>query len=533
MVTASGKAGGVHDATFVLGLVVAIAVLASAGLSRLVEVPYPVFLVLTGLVASFVPGTPTFHLAPDVVFYVFLPPLLYYAAFLSSPRALRANWLPIGLLAVGLVLATTIITAFVADAVVAGLGLGAAFVLGAIVAPTDPVAAAAVFNRLGVPRRLTVVLEGESLVNDGVALVLYGLAVAASLTGTFSLAHGVLRFVEVVAGGIAWGVVVGYAIVQARRRIQDAGIEITLSLFTPFIAYLPADRAHVSGVLATVTAGLVIGSRTEGLFRPGVRLQARAFWDQLDFLLNSVLFVLLGLQFRDVVAAQHGRSVGALVVEALVVSAVVIGVRIGWQFAVPARVWTIGRNRDTAPATWRERLLLGWGGMRGAISLAAALAVPITIAGRAEVVFLTFVVILVTLVGQGLTLPALVGALRLPGEREWSPEEAIARLEAAQTALDRLDELEEEARIGEEPLRRLRELYRARFRACQAALSGEDGRAALREPRMRYSELRRDLIDVERATLIDLRDDGRLRNDVLRLIERDLDLEEARLRVAT
>jgi CPA1 family monovalent cation:H+ antiporter len=535
MVSANGKAGGVHDAAFVLGLVVAIAVLASAALSRLVEVPYPVFLVLTGLVASFVPGTPTFHLAPEVVFYVFLPPLLYYAAFLSSPRALRANWLPIGLLAVGLVLATTVITAFVADVVVAGLSLGAAFVLGAIVAPTDPVAATAVFKRLGVPRRLTVVLEGESLVNDGVALVLYGLAVSASITGSFSLAHGVLRFGEVVAGGIAWGLVVGYAIAQARTRVHDAGIEITLSLFTPFVAYIPADRSHVSGVLAAVTAGLFLGTRSEGLFRPGVRLQARAFWDQLNFLLNSVLFVLLGLQFRDAVAAQHGRSVGRLVVEAAIVSAVVIGRRVGWQFVVPPKVWTIGHDEETAPATWRERLLLGWGGMRGAISLAAALAVPITVqqsdggSDRATIIYLTFAVIFATLVIEGVTLPIVVRALGLTGAGAGGPHEREAKLAMVEAALKRADEIEEAERVEPDIVAAVRERFEQerRFVEHEVAAAGGDEEERHRGRREDYDWLRRELVQAQRDELNRRYRCGALNASEARRLRRDLDLRDS------
>ena len=526
----------VGEAPFFLGLVIAVAVLASASLARLFEVPYPVFLVLTGLVASFVPGTPTFTLSPDVIFYVFLPPLIYFAAFLTSPRALRNNWLPIGLLAVGLVLVTMVVTAFVAGTFVAGLSLGAAFVLGAIVAPTDPVAATAVFGRLGAPRRLSHVLEGESLVNDGIALVLYGLAISASMTGRFSLVHGILRFGEVVAGGLAWGLIVGYAVVLIRRRIHDAGIEITLSLFTPFIAYIPADRASLSGVLATVAAGLFIGSRSEGLFRPGVRLQARAFWDQLDFLLNSVLFVLLGLQFRDVVAAQSDKSVGHLVGEAAVVCGIVIAVRVVWQFLVPQQVWTMGRS-EQAPASGRERLLLGWGGIRGAISLAAALAVPLDLSPgqgseRATILYLTFAVILATLVIQGTSLPWVIRGLGLASQEAGSPERHETRLAMIDAAITRADELGDDGELPTEVITELREDLERQRRLVERELDEDEERADGEErlpTAQEYRRARHELLAAQRSELNRRGREGGLSEDEARQLRRQLDLEESQL----
>ncbi len=512
------------ESPFLLGLVIALAVLTSAGLSRVLAVPYPVFLVLAGLVASFVPGAPVFDLRPDVVFYVFLPPLLYYAAFLTSPRALRRNWKPIGMLAVGLVLVTMTAVAFAARAVVPELELPAAFVLGAIVAPTDPVAATAVIDRLGASRRLSVVLEAEGLLNDGIALVLFGLAVSAATSGSFSVGHGILRFAEVVVGGVAWGAFVGWAVSLARRRVHESSLEITLSLFTPFIAYIPADRAHVSGVLATVAAGLFLGSRSEGLFRPGTRLQARAFWDQFDFLLNSVLFVLLGLQFRHVVAQIPGTGTLQLVWEAAAISAVVIGVRALWQFVARVPGWAV---------SWQERLVIGWGGMRGVISLAAALSVPLSVGeqgfqDRAMVLFLTFAVILATLVVQGVTLPYVIRRLRVGGG-EGSPSTVGVRIAMIDAALERVDELAADDDHPQDLVSELRERFERERRLLEGEREAEGSEESERLRLTDYRAMERQLVQAQRDALNRCYREGRIDAQEVRALRRELDLEASLL----
>jgi len=487
-------------------------------LADLARVPYPIALVLGGLAVGFVPGLPAVELEPELVFLVFLPPLLTAAGFAASPQALRAEAGPLAFLTVGLVLGTMGAVAWVAHAVVPGLGWEAAFILGAVVAPTDPVAAAASFSRLGVPERVKLLVEGEAIINDATALVIYRVAVAAAITGTFSATDAVLEFVLSAAGGAAVGLLAGALEVRVLRRLDDTALSILLTVLFPYGAYIVAEQAGVSGILAAVVAGLYLGWFAHDAFRADTRLSAVAFWRVLDFAANAILFVLLGLQFPVLVdELQDELSLGGLVGAAALVSLTVIGVRL-LATALPG----LG-------GTARERLAVGWSGMRGAISLAAALAIPVTVDGREEIIFVTFVVILVTLVGQGLTLPALLRLLGIHGPRPWSPEEAIARLEAAQSALDRLDELEGEG-AGEEQLRRLRELYRARFRRCQAVIGGDgSGSAAHTEPRLRYSALRSELIGVERGALVGLRNSGRLRPELLRVIERDLDLEEARL----
>jgi len=496
--------------------------LGAAALVRLadrVAIPYPIVLVLGGLAIGLIPGLPDIELEPEVVFLVFLPPLLTSAGFYSSPRELRAEAGALGFLAVGLVLLTMTVVAVVAHALVHGMSWPAAFVLGAVVAPTDPVAAAATFTRVGVPHRVSLLVEGEAMINDATALVAFRVAVAAAVSGEFEAADAVLDFVSAAAGGMVIGFAAGWCELGLLRRLSDRPLSIFLTLAVPYGAYVLAEEAGVSGVLAAVVAGATLGWHQHAAFSADTRLSGAAFWEVLVFGLNVMLFALLGLQFPALVdGLREELAVRELVGAALVVSLVVVAVRAGGLF-LPA----------VFPGMpWRERLVIGWSGMRGAISLAAALSIPLSVPERPEIVFVTFVVILVTLVGQGLTLPGLLRALRLRPDRGWSPDEALARLEAAQAALDRLDELEDEG-VPEEALRRLRDLYRSRFRQCVAVLGGEGDAPAIDTERASYPTLRRELITVERASLLGLRNRGELRPDVLRQIERDLDLEEARL----
>jgi CPA1 family monovalent cation:H+ antiporter len=510
----------VADLEFLFLLLLGAAALVRA--AAWLRVPYPIALVLVGLAAGAVPGLPEVIVDPHVIFLVFLPPLLASAGFYASPRELRAELRPLSVLALGAVLATMGAVAVAAHELIGGLSWPAAFVLGAVVAPTDPVAAQATFSRMHVPERVGMLVEGEAMINDASALVAFRVALGAAIAGAFSVADAALDFVVSAVAGVAIGLAAGWVEVHVLRKLDDRPLAILLSLLFPYAAYVLAEEAGVSGVLAAVVCGLYLGWFAHETFSADTRLSASAFWEVLVFGLNALLFLLLGLQFPAIVEdARAGASFGTLLATALALAAVVVLVRAAVVF-LPFTGTGDG---------WRERVAITWSGMRGAVSLAAALSVPATVAGRPEIVFVTVVVILVTLVGQGLTLPAVLRALALEGDRPWTPDEAIARLETAQSALDRLDELEDEGAAGEEQLRRMRELYRARFRACQAVLGGgdQDGAAGVRETRRRYSDLRRELIGVERAALLGLRNDGRLRPDVQRLIQRDLDLEEARL----
>jgi CPA1 family monovalent cation:H+ antiporter len=388
-----------------LGLAVAAAVIASAVIARRTRVPGPVYLVLAGLVVGVVPGVQEIRLPPDVVFYGFLPPLLYAAAFLTAPREVRENWLSILVLAVGLTAATLFAVGGVAWAFVGALGAGGAFLLGAVLGPTDPVSATSVIGATSAPERLRTILEGESLVNDGVGLVAFSIALTAVERGSFSVADGLLKFVQVSVGGIAFGLALAVVLERVRRRIHHPLLEIAVSLVIPYLAYIPAERLHLSGILATVACGVYFGWRSE------VRLQSAALWDVLTFVLASVLFVLLGTQFRAVVSGLDRYSPGTLARDALVVFGTVTVVRMAWMFTVPHLVSGLTRRGWGDIEPWQDRFVLGWSGMRGALSLAAALSIPASVAHRDEILYLTFTTILAGLVVLAVPLPRLLDRL--------------------------------------------------------------------------------------------------------------------------
>src|SRR6185312_288449 len=420
--------------------------------------------VLGGLALGFVPGIPHVALQPDVVLVAILPPLLYSAAFFTSLRDLRRNARPLSLLSVGLVLATTVSVAAVCHTAISGLSWPVCFVIGAVVAPTDAVAATAIGSRLGLPRRLVTLIEGESLINDATALVAYSFAVTAVVTGSFSLWHATWRFGVDVAGGIGIGLVVGYLLRQFRRRINHSPTEIAIALLSGYFAYLPAQAAGVSAVLAVVTVGVYVGWYTPELTTVQTRLQGDAVWEILTFLLNALLFGLVGLQLRPILDSLHGHSTGSLLADGVVVSLAVIVTRIVWIFPatyIPRRMSKRLRERDPYPP-WQYPALLSWAGLRGAVSLAAALALPLTVAGgdsfphRSFIIYLAFCVILATLVGQGLTLPAVIRGLRLEDDGSSEKEETKARIHAAEAALGRLEELAGEDWVREDTAERMR-----------------------------------------------------------------------------
>jgi Na+/H+ antiporter len=503
-----------------------------------VAIPYPIVLVIGGLAIGSLPGGPELELDPDVVFLVFLPPLLLSAAYWTSPRELRAELGPLAGLVLGLSLGTMVTVALIAYMVIPDLDLGPAFVLGAIVSPTDPVAAVATFGRIGVSERISSLVEGESMVNDATALVAYKVAVAAVVSGGLALSEAAADLVVGVAGGIAIGLAIAWGVTYAQRRLEDPPLSILLSVLMAYVAFATAEEAGASGVLAVVTAGLYTGWRSHEIYDADRRLNAAAFWEVLVLSLNAIIFILLGLQFPGIVdAVAEQFSAAQIVVYGLLVAALVIAVRIVWQFLPEA----LGRVYGPAGALstggdWRERLAVGWSGMRGAVSLAAALAIPLELdngqpfTDRDLVIYLTVAVIAATLVLQGLTLPALISRLGLSRPRLFAPDEAVARLAAAQSALDRLDELEQGGDpVPDVAVDRLRELYQARFARCVASLQGDDRALPVENPLTGYRELRRDLIQRERAVLLQMRNENRLKVDVLRRLERELDLDEARL----
>jgi Na+/H+ antiporter len=503
-------------------------------------IPYPILLVIGGGALGFMPGAPNAVLDPDLVLVIFLPPLLYAAAFFSSLHDLRDNLRPISLLAIGAVLLTTLVVGVVAHELIDGMSWAAAFTLGAVLSPTDPVAATAIAARAGAPRRFVTVIEGESLVNDSTALIAYKFAVAATLTGSFSILEATGTFVVNAVAGIAIGVLVGMIVTELRRATDDPPTEITISLLTPYFAYLPAAAAGVSAVLAAVTTGIWLGWRSPELITPTTRMQAFAFWEILVFILNATLFVLVGLELPHVIeAARATTSDAQLALYGAVVALTVIAARFLW--VIPAtylpRLLSKRTQRDDPGPPRSHTFLVAFTGMRGAVSLAAALAIPVTtdagvpFPARDLIIFLVYVTILVTVVGQGLTLGPLIRRLGVvddgEGQQRW---ENKARLRAAQAAISRIDELVDDDWVHEDSAERMRRLYEFRIRRFGARFDdGDDG--AIEEGSLAYQRLRREVLAAERGEIIRLRNQGYINDEVMRRIERDLDLEHERLEI--
>ena len=524
------------------GSLILLAILgAGAGLlalAPLLRVPYPILLVLGGLALGFVPGIPHVALRPDVVLVAILPPLLYSSAFFTSLRDLRRNIRPLSLLAVALVFVTMLSVAAVCHAAISGLSWPVCFVLGALVAPTDAVAANAIASRLGIPRRLATLIEGESLINDATALVAYRYAVLAVVTGSFAFWHATWHFVVDVVGGVAIGLAVGFVLRQIRRRMNHSPTEIAIALLSGYFAYLPAQAAGVSAVLAAVTVSVYIGWYTPELTNPQTRLQGDAVWNILTFLLNALLFGLVGLQLRPILDSLSGRSTATLIADAAIVSAAVIGTRLIWIYPatyLPRFLSRRIRERDPYPP-WQYPTLIGWTGLRGAVTLAAALALPLTTNSGAPfpqrdlLIYLAFCVILATLVLQGLSLPLVIRLLNLEDDGTAAKEETKARVYAADAALSRLEELAGEPWVREDTAERMRGLYRFRQNRFSARFDADDD-GEIERRSQDYQRLRRELLDAERHAVVELRRQGRINDDIMNLVQRDLDFEDARLDV--
>jgi len=525
-----------------LQIFIAALFISAAGLNAIanwLDVPYPIPLVVGGLVLALVPGIPDIQLQPELVLLVFLPPLLYSAAFFSDLRALRADARVISLNAVGLVLVTTGVVGVIGHELI-GLPWAMAFALGAIVAPTDPVAATEIMRRVGAPRRLVNVVEGESLFNDATALVAYKVAVAAAIGAGVSAGHTVFEFFVDAGGGIAIGLAVGWAIAEVRRRVTDINTELTISLFSAYGAFVPANQLGVSGVLAAVTCGVYLGFRAPGIASPESRMQGFAMWTTLTFLLNATLFILIGLQLPTIVGGLSGRPAGQVIGYAAAVCGAVIVIRFVWNFVVTFLIRAIDRRPSQLArrAGWRSRVVGGWAGMRGAVSLAAALALPLhthsgaPLPGRELIQFITFAVILVTLLGQGLTLPFLIRRLGVVEDGiEEEHEETRARLAIARAALDRVEQLQAEEWTREDSIDRARRLYefrQRRFNIRAGKIADEDG---LEDRSIAYQRMMHEIYDAQRAALVGLRNNSQISSDVMRRVEHELDLEESRLEI--
>ena len=503
----------------VLGLVAAITI---AVIAKRLTLPYPIIYVLAGTLLAFVPGLPRVQIAPDWIFLAVLPPLLFAAGWNTDWIVFRSNLRSILLLAIGLVIVTTIAVAFVAGHIIPGLGIASAFVLGAIVSPPDAVAAEATFERFSVPRRIVAVVKGEGMLNDATALVIYGFAVSAAASASFSLKAAAVSFVIVAAGGVLLGIAVAWLTdavsrTLARYELSDTLIENLLLIATPYVAYLAGEVLHVSGVLAVVIAGIALSRRSSVIYGPQTRLTAWNVWTLWIYVLNAFMFLAIGLQLRSFVS--QGARFFDLLPAALAVSALVILVRMAWVYAARG-------GGERTPATWLA--VIGWSGMRGIISLAAALALPSGFPRRADIVFITFVVIFVTLVGQGLTLNSVLRLLHVSEEENEEEREIDLRLRALEAGLQRIGELEHEAddEHEREDLERLQHEYESRIAHLRAGIDGE-GPSVYQS--MAHDYLEREALAAERRAIMQLRNRGEIPDETFRRIEYDLDLAESRL----
>ena len=521
-------------------LVVLLVVIAAvAVIAARLKIPPAILLVLTGVVLALIPGLPTVPLAPEFVLLVVLPPIIYSSAVAMSWREFRFNLRPISLLSVGCVTFTTIAAA-AATHWLLGFPWPVGFVLGAIVSPPDAVAPLSIARRMQIPRRILVVLEGEGLANDATALILYRFAVMAVSSGVFSFGRATGMFTAILTGEILWGIAVGWLMLRLRRWVRDPRIEITLSILTPFVAYWPPQHLGGSGVLATVTAGLYISWNGLRLISPATRLQGIFFWDLLIYLIEGIVFLITGLQARTLIAGIRGYSIRELALSAVVVCAVVIAARFVWMYPatyLPRWLFPALRRRDPSPP-WQWPFALAFTGVRGIVSLAAALAIPLaTESGqpfpdRDLIVFLTFAVIFVTLVGQGLMLPTVIRALGLAnaGRQERDAdraEEFAARRQAIEAAIERIEALGTERDLSKEILETLRTRHRDRLKHVDQRSSGSDD--AHRTLTDLHDEIELLLIDAERQRINELYRRGMLKDEARRRIERELDLRNAHL----
>jgi CPA1 family monovalent cation:H+ antiporter len=514
-----------------LAVGLAITAILLAALGRRLPIPTAILQVLGGLLVGFVPGASMLRVSPDLVFFVFLPPVLWSAAFFTSFRDFKANLRPIGLLAIGLVAATTVAVAYAAHLLLPGIPWAAAVALGAIVSPPDAVAAEAILKRLPIPRRIVSILLGESLVNDASALILYRGAVAALIAGAFSPGELVVRFFLDSVAGIVLGLAVGWVIVQAAKVTKDPLAETAMTLLGPYLAWIGGEYLHVSAVLACVAGGIYVRQHYSTIVSPASRIQGRAIWDLFLFGLNSLVFLLLGAEFGNLLTSVPVGTLLTIGGTGLLISAIVIGIRFVWvplAAAIPRWLSPTLRSRDPMPGV-ASLFVLSWTSMRGMVSLAAALALPLVTASgtptpfRAEILIITVVVIIVTLVLQGLTLVPIISRLKLPVDPGPMQEEAYARTEASRAALEHLIDLRDEEWATTEELQRIEEEIRLNQRLMGGG-PAESVAHAETACRARLS-----VVGAKRRAVIRLRDEGAISDEVLLDLESELDYEALRL----
>jgi monovalent cation/hydrogen antiporter len=506
-------------------IVVFIAIIVLVTIANRINVAYPIVLVLGGMAIGFIPGVPTFPLPPELVLVVFLPPLLYWESLTAPTSEFRAGALWIFQMAFGLVIVTTVAVAAIAHAIIPGMTWGVAFVLGAIVSSTDEVAFAAIADELNVPRHVIGTIEGESLVNDATSLILYGVGIAAVVGGSFSLLHAAGALVLTIVASVLIGFAAAAIAVLAWRSLKDVNLQATISVVVPFLAYLPAYYIGVSGVLATVTTGVVVSRFAPIVLQPRAREMLTGFWIIVVFLINAFIFTEVGIRFHDIVSGLREYSIAQLAGWGAAIAFACVVVRLIWTFAQGLLPATNEPEHESGKADWSHVALLAWTGMRGGVSLAAALAIPYeTTAGpfpfRNLVIFLTFVVLLVTLVGQGGTLPWFIRWLGIKDDGAAVREERLALMATAHAALERLGEL---ARQGYPAA--VLDLHRRRLEARFAEFTSDGRSTRAAQTTASFRRIQRELIAAERAKLIQLRASGKIDNTVLRRLQRVFDLE--------
>jgi CPA1 family monovalent cation:H+ antiporter len=510
----------------VFAIAAAALIVALSAVARRLPVPTPILQVIAGFAVASVPGISIPDLDPDLVFFVFLPPVLWSAAMFTSLREFKRNIGPISTLAIGLVLVTTAVVALVARALFPGLPWPVAVALGAIVSPPDAVAATAIVSRLPVPRRVIAVLEGESLVNDASALVLYRTAVAAAVTGAFSWGESIVRFFIDAGVGVLIGLLVAWLIIRAVRWTNDALAESLLTLAGPYVAWVGAESLHVSAVLACVAGGVYLQQHLSTAVGPASRLQTRTIWDLVAFLLNATIFLLLGAELVTLLDDVPRGSLGGIVASGAIVTAVVVVVRLLWVplVALLSRVSSERRRLAQRPR-WKPLFLISWTSMRGVVSMATALSLPRLMASgeplpyRTEIILIAMCVIVLTLLLQGMSLSPIVRALHFEPEQAHHAEERLARLEAARRGAEALEDLSHEDWVDQRDVQELRRELRERLR-----MSEEEGGSYAGRRRLRSA-----MIDAERRMLIRLRNEDAISDEVLRALELELDLEAVRV----
>jgi monovalent cation/hydrogen antiporter len=510
-------------------------------LSLKLRIPYPIFLVIGGLMISLVPGIPNVSLDPDLVFLIFLPPLLYAAAWNTSWTDFWKMKRPISLLSFGLVIFTSAAVALVSHAIIPDFPLAYGFLLGGIISPPDAVAATSVLQGMKIPKRVITILEGESLVNDASSLIVFRFALMAILTGQFHMWTASKTFVMVAGFGILIGLAIGYIVYIIHRFLPTTpSIDAAISLITPFIMYITAEHFHFSGVLSVVTGGLFLTYRAHEMFSYESRLQLNGLWNTLIFLLNGLVFILIGLQLTGIIDGLGNYSVGEAIIYAVIISIVTIVIRVIWVFPnayIPRILFKSIRETETRPS-WQAVLLVAWSGMRGVVSLAAALAVPLTLTDgqtfphRNLILFITFIVILFTLVLQGLSLKPLIRYLKIPvSDGESLNNQALAlRVQLAESVLAYIDTNYSEEVENNETYKRVRDRYERMIEISKKKLIKQEAEEEAATFLPRYREMLVELVDVRRRELNRFRHSNEYDEDLIREREYELDLEEARLR---